>query len=62
MLCAVDEFTRECLAIRGARKLEAADVVDVLSGLFILRGVPAHVRSDQGLEFLAAAGRAGSRA
>ena len=38
MLCVVDEFTRECLAIRVARKLGAADVIDVLSDLFILRG------------------------
>jgi transposase InsO family protein len=55
MLCVVDEFTRECLAIRVARKLGAADVIDVLSDLFILRGVPAHVRSDQGPEFVAEA-------
>ncbi len=55
MLCVVDEFSRECLAIRVARKLEAADVVDVLSDLSILRGVPAHVRSDQGPEFVAEA-------
>ena len=51
----VDEFTRECLAIRVARKLGAANVIDVLSDLFILRGVPAHVRSDQGPEFVAEA-------
>jgi transposase InsO family protein len=46
MLNVVDEFTRECLAIRVARKLKAADVIDVLSDLFILRGVPGHIRSD----------------
>jgi hypothetical protein len=46
MLNVVDEFTRECLAIRVARKLKGADVIDVLSDLFILRGVPEHVRSD----------------
>ncbi len=34
------------------RKLGATDVVDVLSELFILRGVPAHIRSDNGLEFV----------
>jgi putative transposase len=49
----VDEFTRECLAIRVARKLSSADVVDVLSDLFILRGVPGHIRSDNGPEFVA---------
>ena len=53
LLNVIDEFTRECLAIRVARKLKAPDVVDVLSDLFILRGVPAHVRSDNGPEFIA---------
>ena len=49
----VDEFTRECLAIRVARKLKAIDVIDVLCDLFILRGVPGHIRSDNGPEFIA---------
>jgi len=53
MLNVLDEFSRECLAIRVARKLKAADVIDVLSDLFILRGVPAHIRSDNGPEFIA---------
>ena len=53
MLNVVDEFTHECLAIRVARKLKATDVIDVLSDLFILRGVPGHVRSDNGPEFVA---------
>ena len=53
MLNVLDEFTRECLAIRVARKLKAADVIDVLSDLFILRGVPSHIRSDNGPEFIA---------
>jgi putative transposase len=51
----VDEFTRECLTIRVGRQLRAADVIDVLSDLFILRGVPGHVRSDSGPEFAATA-------
>lgn len=55
MLNIVDEFTHECLAIRMARKLKAIDVIDVLSDLFILRGVPAHIRSDNGPEFVAKA-------
>jgi putative transposase len=45
MLNIVDEFTREALAIRVARRLNSHDVIDVLSDLFILRGVPAHIRS-----------------
>src|ERR687891_1118245 len=55
MLNVVDEFTHECLAIRVARRLKATDVIDVLSDLFILRGVPGHVRSDNGPEFAAEA-------
>ena len=55
MLNVVDEFTRECLAIRVGRQLRAADVIDVLSDLFILRGTPGHVRSDNGPEFAATA-------
>jgi len=52
MLNIIDEFTRECLAIRIDRKLNSTDVIDALSDLFILRGVPGHVRSDNGPEFL----------
>ena len=40
MLNVIDEFTRECLAIRVDRRLKSTDVIDVLSDLFILRGVP----------------------
>lgn len=53
LLCVLDEFTRECLAIRVKRKLNAVEVIDVLSDLFILRGPPAYVRSDNGPEFVA---------
>ena len=55
MLNIIDEFTHECLAIRIDRRLKAIDVIDVLSHLFILRGVPEHVRSDNGPEFVAKA-------
>ena len=58
MLNIVDEFTREVLAIRVARRLNSNDVIDVLSDLFILRGVPGHIRSDNGPEFIAKAPRA----
>ncbi|MGL4296803.1 MAG: IS3 family transposase [Aestuariivirga sp.] len=57
MLNVIDEFTHECLAIRVDRKLKSTDVIDVLSDLFILRGVPTHVRSDNGPEFVAKAVR-----
>jgi transposase InsO family protein len=53
MLNVIDEFTHECLAIRIDRKLKAVDVIDVLSDLFMLRGVPGHIRSDNGPEFVA---------
>jgi putative transposase len=55
MLNVLDEFSHECLAIRVARKLKAIDVIDVLSDLFILHGIPAHIRSDNGPEFAAKA-------
>jgi transposase InsO family protein len=55
MLNVIDEFTHECLAVRINRKLKAIDGIDVLSDLFILRGVPGHIRSDNGPEFIAKA-------
>ena len=57
MLNVIDEFTRECLAIRIDRRLNSTAVIDVLTDLFILRGVPGHVRSDNGPEFIAKAVR-----
>jgi transposase InsO family protein len=57
MLNIIDEFTRECLAIRVNRKLRSTDVIDVLSDLFVLRGIPGHIRSDNGPEFVAKAVR-----
>ena len=55
MLCVVDEFTREALAIRVERRLSPSDVIDVLAELFLAHGTPAHIRSDQGPEFIAEA-------
>jgi putative transposase len=55
MLNVLDEFTHEALAIRIDRKLNSTDVIDVLTDLFILRGTPEHVRSDNGPEFIAKA-------
>ena len=46
LLNVIDEFTRECLAVRVDRRLNSTNVIDVLSDLFILRGVPGHIRSD----------------
>jgi putative transposase len=57
MLNVIDEFTHECLAVRVDRRLKAIDVIDVLSDLFILRGLPQHIRPDNGPEFVAKAVR-----
>jgi len=56
-LTVVDEYTRECLAIRAGRSIGAKDVLDVLDWLFMTRGVPGHIRSDNGPEFIAKAVR-----
>ena len=53
----LDEFSRECLSIRVKRKLNSSDVIDALTDLFILRGPPAFVRSDNSPEFVAQAAR-----
>jgi putative transposase len=53
----LDEFSRECLDIKVKRKLNSTDVIDALTDLFILRGVPAYIRSDNGPEFIAEAVR-----
>jgi len=55
MLNVVDEFTHESLAIRVRRKLNSTDVIDVLCELFLARGIPEHIRSDNGPEFIAEA-------
>jgi putative transposase len=49
----IDEFTRECLAIKVNRKLNSQDVIDELFKLFVYRGIPDHIRSDNGSEFTA---------
>jgi transposase InsO family protein len=51
----VDEYTRECLALEVGRSMRAEEVVDVLAELFVVRGVPEHIRSDNGPEFIAGA-------
>lgn len=55
MLTVIDEFTRECLAIKVARRMKNEDVMHVLADLFIERGQPDHLRSDNGSEFTAEA-------
>ena len=53
LLTIIDEYSRECLAIDVARRLTSEDVLDRLMQLFIMRGLPAHIRSDNGPEFVA---------
>jgi transposase InsO family protein len=52
-LTLIDEYTRECLAIDVGRRLRSDDVLHRLAHLFVERGVPAHIRSDNGPEFTA---------
>jgi len=53
MLTVIDEYTRECLAIRVERKLKSIDVLETIADLFLIKGVPGHIRSDNGPEFTA---------
>ncbi len=53
MLCLIDEFTREALAIRVKRKLNSTDVLETLADVMIVRGTPDYIRSDNGPEFIA---------
>ena len=53
MLCLIDEFTREALAIRVKRKLNSTDVLETLADVMIVRGRPDYIRSDNGPEFIA---------
>ena len=53
LLTVLDEYTRECVAIKVARKIRAHDVLEVLAELFARHGPPEHLRSDNGPEFTA---------
>ena len=53
MLTVIDEYTRECLAIRTARRIRSDDVIHTLTELFVINGAPEHIRSDNGPEFTA---------
>ena len=55
MLTVIDEYTHECLAIKTKRQLNSTDVLECLNDLFTERGVPEHIRSDNGAEFTAIA-------
>ena len=52
-LTLVDEYTRECMALKVGYRLKAHDVLDTLTDVFIKRGLPDYIRSDNGSEFTA---------
>jgi putative transposase len=53
LLVLLDEFTRECLAVRVARRLGSLEVIETLAEVMLWRGIPKHIRSDNGPEFIA---------
>ena len=55
LLCLIDEYTREALAIRVERSIGAQVVIETLADVMLMRGVPDHIRSDNGPEFTAKA-------
>ncbi len=57
-LTLIDEYTRECLALRVERSLGSLEVIETLADVMLTRGVPAHIRSDNGPEFTSKAIRA----
>ena len=57
ILTMIDEYTRECLSLSVARKLNSQNVLDELSNLFLTRGIPEYIRSDNGSEFTSKAVR-----
>jgi putative transposase len=53
ILTVMDEYSRESLAIKVGRKLTSHDVIEQLADLFIMKGIPEHIRSDNGPEGMA---------
>lgn len=53
MLNLIDEFTRKCLAIHPRRRLNSRNVIEVVANAMIEHGIPEHIRSDNGPEFVA---------
>lgn len=52
-LCIIDEYSRECLAIRVEHSISHVQVIETLEWLFLIRGIPEYIRSDNGPEFIA---------
>src|ERR1017187_9429282 len=53
ILVVIDEYTRECLELRVARRLGSLQVIETLADVMLVRGIPEHIRSDNGPEFIA---------
>ena len=53
MLTQIDEHSRKCLAIRVARRLNSYDLIETLADVMLVNGIPEHIRSDNGPEFVA---------
>jgi putative transposase len=53
ILTLLDEYTRECLALRVERRLGSEEVIETLAAVMITQGIPVHLRSDNGPEFIA---------
>ena len=49
----IDEYTRKCLAIRVARRINSLCVIETLADVMLIRGIPEHIRSDNGAEMTA---------
>ena len=53
LMTLIDEFTRECLAIRVARRINSFGIIETMADVMLARGVPEHIRSDNGAEMTA---------
>ena len=53
LMTLIDEYTRECLAIRVARRINSFGVIETMADVMLMRGVPEHIRSDNGAEMTA---------
>lgn len=53
LMTLIDEFTRECLAIRVARRINGLGVLETMADVMLVRGIPEHIRSDNGPEMTA---------
>jgi len=53
LMTLIDEFSRRCLAIRIARRINAIGVIETLADVMLFEGIPAYIRSDNGPEMIA---------